>query len=97
MSDNNKQQPWVMAIPVVSTGHIPAEVREKLDASSMPYGLYSASYPDGWFIACGENGDDDEGLPEPLAAVLQWARKAGYEWVRLDTDGDEIDGLPTYE
>lgn len=39
----------------------------------------------------------DEALPAEVKALMTFARAHGADWVELDADGDEIEGLPTWE
>jgi len=39
---------------------------------------------------------DAPSAPNDLIDVLEWARQSGFEWVRLDTQGDQVDVLPFY-
>lgn len=52
----------------------------------------------GWFFYANEEPlSPDLGIPDDVARLMQEARKRGCEYVLLDRDAQEIDGLPTYE
>lgn len=94
---------WTMEIPVLSTGHITQQTNEVLTrvGDSNPW-MYCASYYQGYFFSV---PTDDEvpahaagdAVPADLVDIWKWARSKQYSWVRVDVDGDIIDGLPTYE
>lgn len=101
---SSTEKPWMMIIPVVSTVHIPASDRQRLAEFSV--------LDDGDVLACIEGGfghivmlddmDGDEGedawrnySPE-FRTLLSAFRDKGYSYLRLDADGDEIDGWQTF-
>lgn len=95
-----------MNVPVISTGHVSPKTRAWLDHISEemvldPQRLQTslllivAPYDAGWFMRSFEGRR--EMLPVDLAAVLAWAKKKGYDWIRLDADGDYVDGLNVFD
>lgn len=97
---------WTMNVPVISTGHVSPKTRAWLDHISEemvldPQRLQTslllivAPYDAGWFMRSFEGRR--EMLPVDLAAVLAWAKKKGYDWIRLDADGDYVDGLNVFD
>lgn len=86
---------WIDQIPVISTGHVKLEELDELYNDSVNL-LFR--YPEGvivWF-GCDEP-DESLGLPPTILAVLKWAHEKEFSWVRLDADGDIVEGLPEYE
>jgi hypothetical protein len=74
-----------MTIPVISTGHVRQET----------FGQFvgAADYLEGAFVNV-----EVETVPE-MDLIRAWMR-ANYpnqHWVRLDRDGDQIEGLPHFE
>lgn len=86
---------------VLSTSHVSAATAKRLEDTPVedwpclggPYGGY------GWFLyAHDENaGTGDDEIPADLFAVMAWVRKQGCDYLLLDCDGDEVEGLPTYD
>lgn len=92
---------WTMELPVISTGHLTEEVAEAL-SKVLPgedfYGYYCAVTGHGGFVHFGDLEADERGnLPACLRDVAEWAEREEFEWVRFDSDGDRIEGLPYYE
>lgn len=91
---------WVMQCPVISTGHLTAELGKKL-SELLPgedfHGFVAAVTPFGGFIACSDEGSLDNEVPACLADALRWCLKEGFEWLRFDSDGDFIPELTTYD
>lgn len=88
---------WIMQAPVISTGHITKELNEELGQYSRvnaPWGQEVVDIEGGWLLYVGANEATD--VPEVLAPLFAWTASLGYEWLRLDQDGDVIAGLPTY-
>ena len=103
---NTTAKPWIMSIPVVSTVHIPASDRQRLAD-------YCETCAEGDVLACIEGGhghicmlddiDEDGGesawsaySPE-FRLLLSAFRDHGYSYLRLDADGDVIDGWQTFD
>jgi hypothetical protein len=80
---------WEMSVPVLSTSHIQQDTLGKLDPSSV------AHYEEGAFVNLERNKTS---LPAEWVPVRHWlsAHYALQHWIRFDRDGDEVDGLPTY-
>lgn len=100
-SSRSTKTPWIMTVPVVSTIHITGSDRQQL-----------ADYwdrSDGDVLACIEGGtghiltlDDNQGddwsaYSADFRALLSAFAAKGYSYLRLDADGDVIDGWPTFE
>lgn len=91
---------WTIEVPVLSTALITRQTSERLTSlgDRNPW-AQCACYEDGYFISVPEVAafpPDIEEPPEDLLAILKWARERGYPWVRLDSIGDIVDGLPSY-
>lgn len=99
---------WVMRIPVISSRHVDRVTMERLSGVN-DFDLKVIAYPEGVFTSIPscwtEDGDPDDvdpnepdlGLPAELANCLRWAGAHGFYWVRLDWDGDIIDGLRVFD
>lgn len=92
---------WTMRVPVLSTGHLSKATRDRLESEGddNPW-MYCASYLDGYFISVPADDKFPEGLdvpPPDLLAIWKWARENKYDWVRLDSAGDVIEALRTFD
>lgn len=90
---------WNMKVPVISTSHIELETMNRLSYSRIP-GFMSAEYDEGVFIYVPNPAPDD--CPVGLKAVVDWYNENYTEseidcWLRLDSQGDVIEELPTYD
>lgn len=91
---------WVMEVAVISTCHLTeqtgcAEIQP--DFSGLG-GLLAVPMPDG-FLVYNSDPDvlEDEEVPQDLRVCLRWANKLGFEWVRFDSAGSQVEGLPVYD
>jgi hypothetical protein len=93
---------------VCSTSHVSPETRDWLDAESakiLPLHRTGIDNPrpaihvfpnvHGWMFWADE--DPTKTWPAEIIALMNKARELGADWVDLDCDGDQIDGLPTWE
>ena len=96
-------EPWVLTAPVISTGHITEETNNLLiEKGDTLFWMTSAKYEDGFFVSVpsdelSESWPEGQEPPADLAAVWAWARDNKFDWVRLDSSGDVIEHLPTYD
>lgn len=53
----------------------------------------------GWFVFVSNADVEDEtaNIPEDLVCVINAAKKAGCDWLCLDSDGEKIDDLPEFK
>jgi hypothetical protein len=94
---------------VLSTVHIRPDTADWLDGKPttvwqvtptverLPFTVWRSEY--GYFIAVSHILDSRAGdltATDDLLACLGAASAAGCEWLRLDGDGPEMDGLPDY-
>lgn len=90
----------------LSTSHITADTAKWLDREPSTFGkplpmtVWKGDY--GWFLPCydadARNQMATEGsAPEELLALLNRAGEADCEFLRLDADGSQMEGLPTYD
>ena len=80
--------PYVLQIPLLCITHVPPDFQ----VSKSGY-LY-AEYDRGFFIFTGEDYFEDE--PQWIINLRKWARPHGFDWVRFDSDGDEVEGLEVF-
>ena len=78
----------------LSTGHLTAETMSDVIADVACQARAGATYPEGVWLWISDERYDDE--PPSLLAVQDWARSHGFEWVRLDADGERVAELPFY-
>lgn len=90
---------WTTHMPVLSTGHITLETSQMLHRvheapGDLPGVTMCAEYVAGFFVRL----DGTEHLPDDLSAILKWMGEQGFDdyWVRLDADGDQVEGLLVY-
>lgn len=57
-------------------------------------GLFVIPMPTGCLVYVGDDATDD--LPRCLQDVFAAVKAWEHEWVRLDSDGETIEGLPVY-
>lgn len=90
----------VMRIPVLSTSHISETSRALLTAGQAPWLAHCAPYEFGWFVAIPAPSvvaaPSEPPIPEDLKSLFIWADKHGFGWIRLDADGDQVEGLPIF-
>ncbi len=86
---------WTMTIPVLSTSHVSEKTANWLDDIPPDGPILIAGYGDGWFIHVPD--DPVDGLPQELYPLFELMNKHGYPWVRLDSCGDTVKELPTFE
>lgn len=83
-------------VPVLSTSHLTAQQRRDLDeGGELPGVLTLYSDASGWMLYCHPELDGPE-LPENLGAIFAWAHALKTPYLRFDSDGGEIAGLPAY-
>ena len=81
----------------VSTIHIPKGMAEQLDNDEHLPGFTTVFRGDyGWVLHVSEEVDEEAGVPEPLRAITETAKRLGTPYIRFDADGTELEGLPTY-
>ncbi len=82
----------------LSTGHLTQTTVQELKCDIFS-GITVANYDYGVFVSVpGTSGDIDElTAPEDLKHVLRFAREAGCDVVRFDTDGDTEAALPSFD
>lgn len=77
---------------VLSTAHVSPATGAILDGESLPFTVWRSEF--GWNVA---TAHDRDGLPDDLRAVLGFARARGFDWVRIDCNGPEVEALPRFE
>jgi hypothetical protein len=88
---------YVSRVPVLSSSHVSAETMDQMQSGPAENSFGTvAAYPEGVFLYL-QTVLIPEGLPEDLLALCKWARKRRCNWIRLDADGDLVDGLPKFD
>lgn len=90
---------WVMQVPVISTGHFTEAAAAELSDTLPGEAFHDAPCmvgSHGGMIYCADVENLPESAPQCVRDVLEWGKREGYEWLRLDADGDTIAGLPEY-
>lgn len=78
----------------ISTSHVTSKTCNEWlggpdrSISAYPKGEY------GWFIY---TDGDNKDLPNDLLLCVQFAREHGADWLVLDCDGDQVDGLVIFD
>ena len=97
---------WIMAVPVISTGHITADDAERLDRQNetgRPGGLMGVlNQGCGYLLHLSETDPDAlaaewPGYSPHFHALLRHLVAAGFQYVRLDGEGDTLPTLPTFD
>lgn len=91
-----KQSAWIMAVPVISTVHITADDRRRLIAGATGDILAEIEGGHGHIIVIEEPDDWTEYSPA-MQTLLAAFRELGYKYLRLDSDGEEIADVETFE
>lgn len=89
--------PEIAKMLTISTGHVSRETAAKLEHGGACFLSIFAKGEYGWFIFVARDDDSMGGAPPDLAACIAKARALGCDWLCLDRDGDELDGLPVYD
>ena len=91
-------QPWVMEVPVLSTGHLPEAERAIInDYTEAEPGVLAVSPAFGTLFFIIEDGADDIATNLPtLAGIARRLSEAGFHYLRLDPDGELFDDLPQF-
>lgn len=87
---------------VVSTSHISQEDATYLEqASTWPLSVVWLNYEYGWIIYLFKKDDYfqevTQGAPQSIVSLMRLAIQLNCDWLRIDADGPEVPGLPTYE
>jgi hypothetical protein len=86
---------WIMEIPVISTVHIPRAVFDNLE--DIMQAAYMGEINGLGALLAVDSSDDQEPSDSPeLDALLLYVARKGYNYVRLDRDGDRIGDLPQF-
>jgi hypothetical protein len=91
---------WVENYLIASNSHISEAERVQLDAgrTPSPYMVVSLTGDYGWLIHLVDAIPESvPGISEGLAAVVRLARAHGLHYIRLDSEGPVLEGVPTYE
>lgn len=80
-----------------STSHLPAHLLVTLGSVD---GVIAREFEHGWWLWVPDDVPahlaDYEHLPDPIATIWRFARAHECDWILLDADAPEVDGLPTY-
>lgn len=86
---------------VISTAHVSLETKELLegaefiDAAEVPLTLTWGDY--GWLIYAEAEPEEENGFPDDLQRCMDFSKKHDCPWLRLDCDGDQVDGLEHFD
>lgn len=94
---------WMMSVPVLSTAHVSKATDDfiMMERDSTPW-MRCANYDMGYFISVPDSDlatcpKEMPPAPQDLKDIWAWARARDHDWVRLDSNAEVIDGLPTYD
>lgn len=79
---------WTMAVAVINSCHMPGPRACE--------GMYRYWNEEGGAVIL-YIGDLDADTPEWLKTLANPLLEQGFEWVRFDTCGDTVEGLPTFK
>lgn len=88
---------YLSRVPVLSCAHLRLETLWRLTdgAPETPVAVV-ARYREGCFLQL----KPAAGAPDQssdLRALYRWARRRHYHWIRLDADGNQVEGLPVHD
>ncbi|MCK5532933.1 MAG: hypothetical protein KAI85_16970 [Halopseudomonas aestusnigri] len=88
----------MMALPVISTAHLDAKTARWLTDSAEDCDWATvAPYAEGFYIHFNEQCPESQ-VPACAKHIAAWLKAQGFSgWVRLDSDADEVEGLPAYD
>jgi hypothetical protein len=90
-------KPTIFRMLDASTGHLPADVRENLNGYE---GVIATERKYGWLLWVPEDTqervEEYPDTPASVAALWRVANDNDCQYVLLDADADEVDGLPMY-
>lgn len=99
--------PRIIQVLDASTAHLPQEVCENLNGYDgvIAYALSTSNDHYGWLLHVPENPDehasdydeDPDGVPAEVLTVQRYARGLGCDYVLLDRDAEQVNGLPTWD
>jgi hypothetical protein len=85
-------------VPRISTGHVSKATAEQLDRGDhLNAWTIVAPYEHGWFLYAQPEDCRGDGTPTELCRIMDWAIRLGFNWIRLDADGDHIDDLESFD
>lgn len=98
-SDDKKAVPGIAKVLTLSTAHVTETTAKKLARyaetdSEMPVAYDLETY--GWLVYTGDMSNETT-WPDDLRTIVAFARNHSCLWIKLDRDGETVDGLPTYE
>jgi hypothetical protein len=81
---------------VLSTAHVTLETSIEFEDGDVGSHKFVSSYGFGCWVRPSAEDLDYVNAPEDLEVVLKFAQRYDCRWVRFDTDGPRIPGLPLY-
>jgi hypothetical protein len=98
---------WIMKAPVISTAHITITDDKVLACQTCEYGLVMAILQPGYLLHISgyllhiSDLHDDADFPKGISAELKDLclkfAAIGYDYLRLDPDGDILEDLPQFD
>lgn len=88
----------VMRVLVLSIAHVQQHTMELIESEGADTATAVSRY--GVFKHVPDKEYERECLedePKELRAIYAYCRTHGFEWIRLDSDGPTVEGLPVYE
>jgi len=91
----------------ISTGHIPKADNDRLqalDRESHDFPVRVIHHEIGWFINCPSDSAREtdaelrqRGMSDAFLGIMRLARQHDCWWINLHGDGEDVEGLPTFE
>lgn len=82
---------------VCSTSHLSEEDNQSLFDEETNLIVYSLDEYGYMILARPVESDEPREHSDNLESLLEFARKNDCDWLRLDRDAEQIEGLPTFE
>lgn len=89
---------WLMHVPVISTGHVSREDSDALLDGGGSLVMAQLDGGEGGVILCLDDLEDvEENYSLQLFQLLSAFQDLGYDYLRLDPDGDRVKGLRWFD
>ena len=84
-------------IAVISTAHLTASTADVMEESPAAFGFVVAPFEEGFFVSCANVSSGSTDGHESLWLCRKWASERDYQYLMLDRDAEQVEGLPVYD
>jgi hypothetical protein len=95
--------PRIIRVLDASTSHLPEQVCEDLNGwdGVIAYAVSNSDDQYGWLLHVPQDpvakADDSDGFPSEVLTLQRFARGLDCDYVLLDRDAEQVEGLPTWD